>query len=230
MEPYRVWLSEIMLQQTTVATVIPYFGEFVARWPTVAALAAASLDEVLHAWQGLGYYARARNLHRCAQIVTKTYGGHFPAPERELRFPARHRRLFGRRHLGHRLRPTRRPRRWQRETGPGAPRRRRCAAGSRETPHPSAGRCPGREAEAGGLRASVDGPGRHRVHTEEPGLRPLPMVAIVYGPSRRSHRRPAAKGGEIGPPDPAAALPSGRCATTAPSCCAGVPRKVSSAA
>lgn len=77
-DPYRVWLSEIMLQQTTVATVGPYFDRFVARWPEVSALAAASLDEVLRLWQGLGYYARARNLHRCAQAVAAQYGGRFP--------------------------------------------------------------------------------------------------------------------------------------------------------
>src|ERR1041384_3032076 len=76
-DPYRVWLSEIMLQQTTVATVGPYFDRFVARFPDVRALAAASLDEVLHAWQGLGYYARARNLHRCAQKIAAAHGGRF---------------------------------------------------------------------------------------------------------------------------------------------------------
>ena len=85
MEPYRVWLSEIMLQQTTVATVGPYFGDFVARWPTVEALAGAHLDDVLHAWQGLGYYARARNLHRCAQVVVTTHDGAFPTDEATLR-------------------------------------------------------------------------------------------------------------------------------------------------
>jgi A/G-specific adenine glycosylase len=77
-DPYRVWLSEIMLQQTTVVTVAPYFDRFVARWPTVSLLAAASLDEVLHQWQGLGYYARARNLHACARTVVKERGGRFP--------------------------------------------------------------------------------------------------------------------------------------------------------
>lgn len=83
-DPYRVWLSEIMLQQTTVATVGPYFEEFVRRWPTLKALAKADLDEVLHAWQGLGYYARARNLHKCAQVVEKDFGGKFPENEKEL--------------------------------------------------------------------------------------------------------------------------------------------------
>ena len=76
--PYRVWLSEIMLQQTQVTTVIPYFERFVARFPGVQALAAAPIDEVLHLWTGLGYYARARNLHKCAQVVVSSYGGEFP--------------------------------------------------------------------------------------------------------------------------------------------------------
>lgn len=76
--PYRVWLSEIMLQQTQVATVIPYFERFTQKFPTVQSLAAAPIDEVLHLWTGLGYYARARNLHRCAQTVVNQYGGEFP--------------------------------------------------------------------------------------------------------------------------------------------------------
>lgn len=84
-EPYHVWLSEIMLQQTTVATVGPYFRRFLALWPTVDDLAAADLDAVLHAWQGLGYYARARNLHKCAQAVAGLHGGVFPGTEEELR-------------------------------------------------------------------------------------------------------------------------------------------------
>ena len=84
-DPYRVWLSEIMLQQTTVATVIPYFEAFVARWPQVADLAAAPLEDVLAAWAGLGYYSRARNLHACAQTVAGQFGGHFPSQEDDLR-------------------------------------------------------------------------------------------------------------------------------------------------
>ena len=76
--PYRVWVSEIMLQQTQVATVIPYFQRFVTRFPDVHALAASELDEVLHHWSGLGYYARARNLHRAAAIVADRHGGIFP--------------------------------------------------------------------------------------------------------------------------------------------------------
>jgi A/G-specific adenine glycosylase len=84
-DPYHVWLSEIMLQQTTVAAVKPYFARFVARWPTVAALAEASEAEVLAAWAGLGYYSRARNLHRCAREVVEAHGGAFPADEAALR-------------------------------------------------------------------------------------------------------------------------------------------------
>ncbi len=81
-DPYRVWLSEIMLQQTTVKTVAPYYAKFLSRWPDVTALAQASLDDVLRAWAGLGYYARARNLHACARAVVERHGGVFPrAPE-----------------------------------------------------------------------------------------------------------------------------------------------------
>lgn len=84
-DPYRVWLSEIMLQQTTVATVGAYFLRFTDRWPTVEALAAADLDEVLTEWAGLGYYARARNLHKCARVVAESHGGRFPGTEEALR-------------------------------------------------------------------------------------------------------------------------------------------------
>ena len=83
-DPYRVWLSEIMLQQTRVETIAPYFSKFVTRWPDVHALAAAKLSEVLSAWAGLGYYARARNLHACAREIVDR-GGEFPRTELELR-------------------------------------------------------------------------------------------------------------------------------------------------
>ena len=84
-DPYRVWLSEIMLQQTTVKAVGPYFEKFTARWPTVASLGAASLDDVLRMWAGLGYYSRARNLHACAVTVLREHGGVFPDTEDGLR-------------------------------------------------------------------------------------------------------------------------------------------------
>jgi A/G-specific adenine glycosylase len=83
-DPYRVWLAEILLQQTSATAATPYFLKFVARWPTVEALAAASLDEVIAAFAGLGYYSRARNLHACAQIVARR-DGRFPLGEAELR-------------------------------------------------------------------------------------------------------------------------------------------------
>ena len=77
-DPYRVWLSEIMLQQTQVSTVLGYYGRFLQRFPDVAALAAAHQDDVLALWSGLGYYSRARHLHRCAQVVVQQHGGVFP--------------------------------------------------------------------------------------------------------------------------------------------------------
>ena len=84
-DPYRVWLSEIMLQQTTVKAVAPYYARFLQRWNDVGALAAVPLDDVLKAWAGLGYYARARNLHACSRAVVERHGGKFPVSEAELR-------------------------------------------------------------------------------------------------------------------------------------------------
>ena len=83
-DPYAVWLSEIMLQQTTVKAVAPYFAKFLALWPDVAALADAPVDAVMQAWAGLGYYSRARNLHACAKAVAGEHGGRFPADEAAL--------------------------------------------------------------------------------------------------------------------------------------------------
>ena len=83
-DPYRVWLSEIMLQQTQVATVLGYYDRFLQRFPDVAALAAASLDDVFALWSGLGYYSRASNMHRCAQAVVGQHGGQFPGSSSEL--------------------------------------------------------------------------------------------------------------------------------------------------
>jgi A/G-specific adenine glycosylase len=84
-DPYRVWLSEIMLQQTTVTAVAPYYRAFLRRWPDVERLASASLDEVCGAWAGLGYYSRARNLHRAAQLIVGEHGGQFPRTPEALR-------------------------------------------------------------------------------------------------------------------------------------------------
>ncbi|AEA62096.1 A/G-specific adenine glycosylase [Burkholderia gladioli] len=87
-DPYRIWLSEIMLQQTQVSTVVPYYQRFLEHFPDVAALAAAPADQVMALWAGLGYYTRARNLHRCAQVVMAEHGGHFPeSPEALAELP-----------------------------------------------------------------------------------------------------------------------------------------------
>ncbi len=83
-DPYRVWLSEVMLQQTQVTTVLGYYARFLERFPDVASLAAATEDEVMALWSGLGYYSRARNLHRCAQQVVQLHGGRFPASAQGL--------------------------------------------------------------------------------------------------------------------------------------------------
>ena len=84
-DPYAIWVSEIMLQQTRVDTVLPYYKRFMARFPNAAALAEAPLEEVLIVWEGLGYYARARNLHRAARIVIERFDGHLPRSEQELK-------------------------------------------------------------------------------------------------------------------------------------------------
>jgi len=84
-DAYRVWLSEIMLQQTQVATVLPYYARFLERFPTLKDLAAAPVSEVMALWSGLGYYARARNLHACARAVVNEYGGQFPTDAEALR-------------------------------------------------------------------------------------------------------------------------------------------------
>ncbi|MCB1942898.1 MAG: A/G-specific adenine glycosylase [Candidatus Accumulibacter sp.] len=87
-DPYRIWLSEIMLQQTQVQTVMPYYERFLARFPTLEALAGAPIDRVLEVWSGLGYYARARNLHRCAQVLVINRAGRFSAdPEENAALP-----------------------------------------------------------------------------------------------------------------------------------------------
>ena len=83
-DPYRVWLSEVMLQQTQVAAALPYYQRFLERFPDVGALAAADIDEVLALWSGLGYYSRARNLHRCARVVASEHGGRFPSTAQGL--------------------------------------------------------------------------------------------------------------------------------------------------
>jgi len=83
-DPYKTWLSEIMLQQTTVAAVKSYYIKFLEKWPAVHDLAAATQEEVLHEWAGLGYYSRARNLHKCAQMIVRDFDGEFPSDQKQL--------------------------------------------------------------------------------------------------------------------------------------------------
>ena len=84
-DPYKIWLSEIILQQTRVLQGLPYYEKFVSTYPTVQSLAAASEQQVLRLWQGLGYYSRARNLHKCAKLVTHELNGEFPATYTDLK-------------------------------------------------------------------------------------------------------------------------------------------------
>src|SRR5689334_21235997 len=84
-DPYHVLVSELMLQQTQVSTVVPYFHRFIEKFPTIHALAAADEQDVLRLWQGLGYYSRARNLHRAAKLITSEFAGKFPTSAQELR-------------------------------------------------------------------------------------------------------------------------------------------------
>ena len=102
-DPYRIWLSEILLQQTRVEAVIPYYEKFLARFPDVLTLAKAPLDDVFKTWEGAGYYARARNLHRAAQVVANERGGKFPRTLEGLVGTARDRALHGGRDCEHRL-------------------------------------------------------------------------------------------------------------------------------
>jgi A/G-specific adenine glycosylase len=124
---YRVWVSEIMLQQTQVSTVIPYYERFMQRFPDVRALANAPADEVLHLWTGLGYYARARNLHRAAQVVRDEHGGIFPTDiEAVMALPGIGRSTAGA--ISRSPRAASIHSRWQRETGSCALLRRRWRA------------------------------------------------------------------------------------------------------
>ncbi len=102
-DPYRVWLSEIMLQQTRVAAVLEHYRVFLQRFPTVQKLAAARESSVLAAWSGLGYYRRARMLHAAAKTIVNQRQGQFPDSVAELRKPARHRTLYGSRNCQHRF-------------------------------------------------------------------------------------------------------------------------------
>ena len=132
-DAYRVWLSEIMLQQTQVATVIPYYQRFVASFPDIASLAAATEDQVLAHWSGLGYYARGRNLHKAAQIIVEKHQRRIPARVRADHRAARHRALDRGRRVCAGLARTPRDTGWQREARAGALLRHRRLGGREES-------------------------------------------------------------------------------------------------
>ena len=188
-----------MLQQTTVKAVGPYYARFLARWPTVTALAAAPLDDVLKAWAGLGYYARARNLHACAQAVAAQHGGRFPDTEDGLARAARHRRLHRGGDRGDRVRPPRgRDRRQHRARDRAAlcDRDRRCRRRSPRSARRAETLVP--RAASRRFHPGDDGPRRHHLHAEEAGLRHLPMAGRVRGPGARRRRDVSAQGAEGG--------------------------------
>ncbi len=103
-DPYRIWVSEIMLQQTRVETVRSYYLRWMALFPDLLTLANASEEEVLHAWEGLGYYARARNMLKAAHVILEKFGGKFPNRLEDIRMPSRHWHLYCSSHSLHRLR------------------------------------------------------------------------------------------------------------------------------
>ena len=185
--PYKVWLSEVMLQQTTVTAVAPYYAKFLARFPTVAALAAAEIDEVFKLWAGLGYYARARNLHACAQAVVARHGGAFPATEAELAA------LPG---IGPYTAAAVAAIAFDRPASPVDGNVERVIArlyaveeetAGRQARDPHACAALAAAAAAGRLRPGDDGPWRHHLHAEEPGLRAVPLPRrLRRAPPRRS--------------------------------------------
>ena len=200
-DPYQVWLSEIMLQQTTVKAVGPYYAKFLARWPDVDALAAAPLDDVLKAWAGLGYYARARNLHACAKAVASEHGGDFPDTEDGLRTlpgigaytaAAIAAIAFDRRAVAVDGNIERVIARLYRDRG-------RIAGG--QGGNPRAGRGAGAATARRRFRPGDDGPRRHHLHAEEAGLRHLPVDGRLRGARARRRRDVSAQGAEGRRPD-----------------------------
>jgi A/G-specific adenine glycosylase len=208
--PYRVWVSEIMLQQTQVGVVIPYFERFMARFPDLSALAAADQDDVLHLWSGLGYYARARNLHRAAQVLMAAARRPVAGGHRRASGPARHRSIHGRRHPVAGTRPPASDPRRQLQAGARALLRRRRLAGPLQRARRAL--APGRQANARGrcreFQSSDDGPRRDPVHALGARLCALPACAPIASPFDKAARMPTPR------PSPGAIIRSGR-----PACC-----------
>ena len=200
-DPYPVWLSEVMLQQTTVKAVIPYYAAFLRRWPTLAALAAARLDEVLSAWAGLGYYSRARNLHACARAVVES---HDAVPLRgDPAEAAGDRPLHRRRHRGHRVRRARDPGGRQCRARGGAPVRAAAAPAEGQ----ARAEAPGGDLDTGEARRRPrpghDGPGRHRLHPEAAVLPRVSPRGLLRGPRQWDCRAAPHARGQAGAPNAA---------------------------
>ena len=227
-DPYRVWLSEIMLQQTTVKTVGPYFARFLARWPDVGALAAAPLDDVLRLWAGLGYYARARNLHACAQAVAERGG--FPRTEAELVDAARHRALH---RGGDRFDRLRRPRgagrRQCRAGGDAAVRGRGRTAGG-QAGDSAAGAVAAPDARAGDFAQALMDLGATICTPVKPACALCPWMDGLRGAAARRSADVSAQGAEAGRAAAARRGVRARCAPTAACCCAAGRRRDCSAA
>ncbi len=197
-----------MLQQTTVATVGGYFGDFMTRWPTVSDLAAASLDEVLHAWQGLGYYARARNLHRCAKAVAALPGARFPDSEAGLRELPGIGAYTAAAVAAIALRPAGDGDGRQCRARDGAAVRRRAAAARRQAGAAGACRIADSRSTPRRLCPGGDGSRRHHLHAAQATLHDLPLVPPIAVRWRKAGRsvlplkrakaeRPVRRGGRL---------------------------------
>ncbi len=193
-DAYRIWLSEIMLQQTQVAAVIPYYQRFLLRFPDVAALAAAPAEEVMAHWSGLGYYSRARNLHKCAQRIVRRVRRQLSPRSGAAGRAAGHRPLHGGRDRGVCRRRTRGDPGRQRQAGICARVRHRRLSGRQAGRRPDVAPRRGLAAAAGdrSLYPGPDGPGRDAVHAQQAVLRALPAAAALRRVCRRARRSAAA--------------------------------------
>ena len=220
-DPYKVWLSEIMLQQTTVTAVKPYFLGFVARWPNVGLLAEASGEEVMRAWAGLGYYSRARNLHACAKIVAGPLNGKFPDTEAGLQGLPGTGPIHRGGHRGDRFRPPRSRHRRQCRAGACAPLFDRHAAARGKVRNQGQGCRHGAGRAARRFRAGDDGPWRHDLLAKTPFLRHLSPARILSRPCLGLPRKPAAQGATAGE----AAAPGRRLFRAPPGRCGSRPHR-----
>ena len=195
-DPYRVWLSEVLLQQTTAQAATPYYQAFIAKWPRVEDLAAAPIEDVMSAFAGLGYYSRARNLHACAKEIARRGGTISERGSRTARASGR-RRLYRGRDRCDRLRPPDRAGRRQYRAHSGAAPGPGKADRSRARRTRSGGARAGAKPQGGRFRPSADGHWRDALPPPQSRLRPLPASGRLRGvPSRRPGGLPAPRRGE----------------------------------